>query len=180
VAREADGEPAPALAERLELYDRHLRFRHEATMRLYRGLYGTIGSYELMRLKWDFDIASYHNLWVSPFMNGEHLAPAYLRRQLRLRGLVLRVMENFATLFQRAEAELRARDLYYRSNRGVFSYGLEEIDFLEEIGLPRSRKRTLRQAERTFNVVRRNALALLGEEPGADWPLKAFATAPLV
>jgi flavin-dependent dehydrogenase len=179
VVRDVGGEPPAAVAERLELCDGYLRFRHEATMRLYRGLYGMIGSYELMRLKWDFDIASYHNLWVSPFMNGEHLAPAYLRRQLRLRGLVLRVMENFAALFRRTEAELRARGLYYRRNRGAFSYGLEEIDFLEEIGLPRTHKRTLRQAERTFNTVRRNALGLLGEDPGTDWPLQAFATRSL-
>ncbi len=96
VAREADGEPADALAKRIDLYDRFLDFRHEAVMRLYRGLYGMIGSYELMRLKWDFDIASYHNLWVAPFMTDLHLDEGWLRRQLRLRNLVLRAMENFA------------------------------------------------------------------------------------
>ncbi|MGH7338610.1 MAG: NAD(P)/FAD-dependent oxidoreductase, partial [Myxococcota bacterium] len=37
IAREADGEPADALAKRIDLYDRFLDFRHEAVMRLYRG-----------------------------------------------------------------------------------------------------------------------------------------------
>jgi len=179
VAREREGAPAADVAERAELYDRFLRFRHEATIRLYRGLYGMIGSYEAMRLKWDFDIASYHNLWVSPYMTDQHMDPDFLRHQLRLRRLVLRAMDNFAGLFRRVEATLRKRGEYHRRNRGVFSYGLENIDFLEEIGLPRSRKRALRQAERTFNVVRRNALALLGEEPGPDWPLQAFVTRDL-
>jgi flavin-dependent dehydrogenase len=180
VAREAEGEPADSLAQRVDLYDRFLEFRHQAVMRLYRGLYGMIGSYELMRLKWDFDIASYHNLWVSPFMTDQHLDTDWLRRQLRLRNLVLRAMDNFAALFGRVEASLRERDAYYRRNRGVFSYGLENIDFLPGIGLPRSQRETLEQAERTFNLVRREALALMGEEAGPDWPLRAFVTRPLV
>ena len=113
-------------------------------MRLYRGLYGMIGSYELMRLKWDFDIASYHNLWVAPFMTDLHLDEGWLRRQLRLRNLVLRAMENFAALFGRVEETLREQGDYYRRNRGVFSYGLENIDFLPQIGLPRSQQRDAR------------------------------------
>jgi flavin-dependent dehydrogenase len=180
VARDAEGEPADELAKRIDLYDRFLEFRHQAVMRLYRGLYGMIGSYELMRLKWDFDIASYHNLWVAPFMTDKHLDADWLRRQLRLRNLVLRAMENFADLFGRAEEMLRADGNYYRRNRGVFSYGLENIDFLPQIGLPRSQKETLEQAERTFNVVRRDGLALLGRDSGPDWPLRSFVTQSLV
>ncbi len=179
VAREADGESAQSLRRRIDLCDRFLAFRHEAVMRLYRGLYGMIGSYELMRLKWDFDIASYHNLWVAPFMTDQHLDLGWLSRQLRLRNLVLRAMENFAGLFGRAEESLRERGAYYRRNRCVFSYGLENIDFLPQIGLPRSQRETLEQAERTFNLVRRDGLALLGEDAGPDWPLRSFVTRPL-
>ena len=180
IAREAEGESSDAIAERIDLYDHFLAFRHEAVMRLYRGQYGMIGSYELMRLKWDFDIASYHNLWVAPFMTDQHLDPDWLRRQLRLRNLVLRAMENFAGLFGRAEESLREQGNYYRRNRGVFSYGLENIDFLPQIGLPRTQRQTLEQAQRTFNIVRRDALALLGQDAGEeDWPLQAFVTRPL-
>jgi len=181
IARDAEGESAEVLAGRIDFYDRFLEFRHQAVMRLYRGQYGLLGSYELMRLKWDFDIASYHNLWVAPFMTDQHLDLRWLRRQLRLRDLVLRAMENFAGLFGRVEASLRASGSYYRRNRGVFSYGLENIDFLDEIGLPRSRHQTLEQAARTFNQVRRDALALLGRDAGEEsWPLQAFVTRDLV
>jgi len=179
IARDLGGEPREALAERVDLYDRFLAFRHQAVMRLYRGQYGLLGSYELMRLKWDFDIASYHNLWVAPFMTNQHLEPVWLRRQLRLRDFVLAAMENFAALFGRAEQALRARGDYYRKNAGVFSYGLENIGFLDQIGLPRSQRITLEQARITFNQVRRDGLALLGEDAGGEWPLQAFVTRPL-
>ena len=95
-------------------------------------------------------------------MTDQHLDPDWLRRQLRLRNLVLRAMDNFAELFGRAEESLRERGAYYRRNRGEFSFGLENIDFLPQIGLPRTQKQTLEQAQRTFNIVRRDALALLG------------------
>jgi flavin-dependent dehydrogenase len=179
VAREQAGESEAELARRTALYDRFISFRHEAVMRLYRGLYGLIGSYELMRLKWDFDIGSYHNLWVSPYMTDMLTDVAFVSRQLRQQRFVLGAMENFRTLFQRVEAALVAKGAYYRKNRGVFSYGLENIDFLPKIGLPRSRQETLEQAARTFNVVRREACALLGEEPGEPWPLQAFVTRSL-
>jgi flavin-dependent dehydrogenase len=179
IAREQAGESEAELARRTALYDRFISFRHEAVMRLYRGLYGLIGSYELMRLKWDFDIGSYHNLWVSPYMTDMLTDVAFVSRQLRQQRFVLGAMENFRTLFQRVEAALVARGAYYRKNRGVFSYGLENIDFLPKVGLPRSRQETLEQAARTFNVVRRDACALLGEEPGEPWPLQAFVTRSL-
>jgi hypothetical protein len=180
IARDLEGESHDALAERVDLYDRFLAFRHQAVMRLYRGQYGLLGSYELMRLKWDFDIASYHNLWVAPFMTNQHLEPTWLRRQLRLRDFVLAAMDNFAKLFTRAEATVRERGDYYKKNTGMFSYGLENIPFLDQIGLPRSQRQTLEQARATFNQVRRDGMALLGEDVGDEvWPLQSFVTRSL-
>jgi hypothetical protein len=77
------------------------------------------------------------------------------------------------------EAKLVASGAYHRKNRGMFSYGLENIDFLPKVGLPRSRQETLEQAARTFETVRRDALALLDEAPGEAWPLQAFVTRSL-
>jgi hypothetical protein len=179
IAREEAGEPAKDWARRLELYERFMGFRHESVMRLYRGLYGMLGSYELMRLKWDFDIGSYHNLWVSPYMTDQLTEPAFLSRQLRQQRFVLGVLDNFRGLFQRVEKELAAQGAYHRKNRGLFSWGLENIDFLPQIGLPRTREETFSQAARTFNIVRRDACALLGQEPGEPWPLQAFVTRSL-
>jgi flavin-dependent dehydrogenase len=181
VAREAAGEADAEVGRRLELYDRFLRFRHEATIRLYRGLYGTLGSFELMRVKWDFDIGSYHNLWVAPYMCDLYTDEAFLRQQLRQERFVLAALDNFAGLFRRVEASLRERDAYHRANRGRFSHGLEQIRFLEDVGLPRSRRAMLEQAAATFNQVRRDALMLAGEAPSEEpWPLSAFVTRPLV
>jgi hypothetical protein len=179
IAREQEGESAAGLARRTELYDRFIAFRHEAVMRLYRGLYGLIGSYELMRLKWDFDIGSYHNLWVSPYMTDQLTDVAFLSRQLRQQRFVLTVLENFRGLFQRIQQELESQGTYHRRNTGVFSYGLENIDFLPKIGLPRSRQETLEQAARTFNIVRRDGYALLGKDAGEPWPLQSFVTRSL-
>ena len=177
VARDAAGEAADALARRTDLYDRFLRFRHEATIRLYRGLYGTFGSFELMHAKWDFDIGSYHNLWVSPYMTDLVFDTDYLEHQLRQERIVLATLENFAALFRRVEATLHERGTYHRRNRGCFSDGLEHMAFVSEIGLPRSRRATLEQATEIFNQVRRDALALVGEDAGDErWPLGAFAT----
>lgn len=180
VARDLGGEGEESLTRRIDLYDRFMAFRHEAAMRLYRGLYGMIGSYELMRVKWDFDIASYHNLWVAPYMTDLYTDEDFLRWQLRQQRFVLRVLENFSNLFRRLESAVRERGDYHRRNRGVFSSGLENIDFLPQVGLPRSRRETLEQAERTYNQVRRDALALLGEEAGdVSWPLRSFVTRSL-
>jgi len=179
VAREQAGEGEAELAKRTDLYDRFMAFRHESVMRLYRGLYDLVGSYELMRLKWDFDIGSYHNLWVSPYMTDQLTDVAFLSRQLRQQRFVLGVLENFRGLFQRTEQALREQGAYHRQNLGMFSYGLENIDFLPKIGLPRSREETLEQAARTFNIVRRDACRMLGREPGEPWPLQAFVTRSL-
>jgi flavin-dependent dehydrogenase len=179
VAREQAGEGEAELAKRTDVYDRFMAFRHESVMRLYRGLYDLVGSYELMRLKWDFDIGSYHNLWVSPYMTDQLTDVAFLSRQLRQQRFVLGVLENFRGLFQRTEQALREQGAYHRKNLGMFSYGLENIDFLPKIGLPRSREETLEQAARTFNIVRRDACRMLGREPGEPWPLQAFVTRSL-
>jgi flavin-dependent dehydrogenase len=179
VAQEQAGAGEAELARRFELFDRFIGFRHAAVMRLYRGLYDAIGSYELMRLKWDFDIASYHNLWVAPYMTDQLLEPGFLARQLRQQRFVLGAMDNFGALFRRVQAKLDADGTYHRRNLGAFSYGLENIDFLADIGLPRDRRTTLEQTARTFEVVRRDACALLGEAPGDPWPLQAFVTRSL-
>ncbi|HXV37884.1 MAG TPA: FAD-dependent monooxygenase [Myxococcota bacterium] len=172
-----DGERAE-LAERCELYDRFMQFRHEATMRLYRNLYAPHGSFELARAKWDFDIALYYNLWVSPYMRDEHLDRDYLAEQLRLRPLILQALENFSLLFRRVEAALRERGDYFRANTGEFHYGLANIDFERQVGCERSADEALQKTEQIFNGVRAQALELLGElasERGVEpLPLKAF------
>jgi flavin-dependent dehydrogenase len=183
VAREQAGESPSALAERGALYDEFLRFRQEATLRLYRGLYGGLGSFEIARLKWDFDIALYYNLWLSSYQQDLHLRRRWLVRQLRMREFVLNALARFGELFRRLEAKLRADGSYFRANRGRYSFGLENIDFVEQVGEPRTDALVLAKSAEVFNSVHRRALALLGEpdaERRAPLPLAAFVgTEPL-
>lgn len=178
VARDLGGEPAEAVAERGELYDRFMRFRFETAMLLYRGQYALLGSQELMRIKWDFDIALYYNLWLSAFMQDQHLDARWLRRELRQERFVLQAMRNFAALFEKARRHLVATGAYHRANTGQFSYGLEFIDFVQEIGGPRSRRDVLEKTAEVFNSVYLRTRALLGE-PAAErqpaaMPLTSF------
>jgi hypothetical protein len=177
IARDFAGETPSLLAERCDLYDRFMRFRHEATMLLYAGLYGGLGSFELASAKWDFDIASYYNLWVSAYMCDRHFDLAFLREQLRLRPFVLNVLRNFAALFQRVEGRLRERGEYFRGNAGRFYCGLDGIRFMQQVGTARSQGEVFTQAAETFNQVRAKALQLLGEaqSPGDVEPLQLSA-----
>ncbi len=168
IGRDFAGAPATEIEERCELYDGFMKFRHEATLALYRDLYETFGSYELGRLKWDFDIGCYYNLWVSPYLRDEHLDPRWLRRQLRMAPLILRALGNFNALFREVSNALHARGEFWRMNRGEFTPGLESLDFLERVGLARSRREVLEKTEEIFNAVRARALHLLGPEPGRD------------
>lgn len=180
VRRDLGGESAAQLAERFALYDGFMRFRHEAAMLLYRGMYPMHASYELMRLKWDFDIGCYYNLWVSPYFRDEYLDLHFLRRQLRQQEYVLQALRNFAELFLKLGASLHERGLFHRCNRGRFSYGLENIDFVEEVGMPRTRRQVLEKTAQIFNDVRRRALELLDLPPpgpsAQPLPLTSFMT----
>ncbi|MEX2207939.1 MAG: FAD-dependent monooxygenase [Myxococcota bacterium] len=168
IRRDLAGEGGSELAERCELYDGFMKFRQEATLSLYRNLYETFGSYELGRLKWDFDIACYYNLWVSPYMRDEHLDPRWLRRQLRMAPHILHALASYNRLFQTVAESMRARGEFYRMNQGVFTPGLDHLDFLTRVGLPRPRREVLEKTEQIFNSVRRRALLMLGPDACRD------------
>ena len=141
-----------------------MAFRQEATLSLYRNLYETFGSFELGKLKWDFDIGCYYNLWVSPYVRDEHLDPRWLRRQLRMAPLILKALANFNGLFHKVSESLHRRGEFHRRNQGEFTPGLNHLDFLERVGMARSRREILEKTEQIFNDVRRRALALLGPD----------------
>lgn len=177
VERDLGGASREELAERTDLYDRFMRFRFEAAMLLYRGQYGVLGSEELMRLKWDLDLGLYYNLWVSSYMQDQHLDARWLKRELRQQRFVLQAMQNFARLFRKVEAELQQSGRYYRRNTGQFSYGLEHIDFVEAVGEPRSQREVLAKTGEIFNSVYRRAVALLRDtdpDEVAELPLTSF------
>ncbi len=164
IARDNDGCDHASLEERALLYDQFLRNRHDAVMCLYRDLYGTLGSFEVTKLKWDLDIASYYNLWVSPYMRDQHLDPDFLRRQNLHQPYIQRALGSFSAMFRELEGELRARGRYYERNLGEYLDGRDALGFLHEVGRHRTQKELLVETHRIFEDVRRGALAALGHE----------------
>ncbi len=161
IVRDLGGEDAEALGARVDLYDEFMQFRVEAAMRLYRDQYSVLGSYELCKLKWDFDVACYYNLWVSSYFQDKHLNARQLKRQLIQRNYVLTALSNFASFFQRIDEHLTSCGTYHRANRGHFSDGQDLLGFAGEIGTPTTDKEELRRTERIFNAVRDRGLDLL-------------------
>ena len=108
------------------------------------------------------------------FLDGLDRKPDWLRQE----RFVLQAMRNFAGLFQTAEAELRNQGEYWRANRGQFSYGLEHIDFVEEVGQPHTRRQVLEKTGEIFNSVYLRTLEVLGKSeegsPAEPLPLTSF------
>jgi hypothetical protein len=163
IARDLDGEPKAALDERTELYEQFLQFRVEAALRLYRGLYPVLGSYEVCKLKWDLDLGCYYALWLAPYMLDRHLDPSFLKGQLAQRDRVLAALANFAALFVQVEKRLTEQGTYHRRNLGEYSNGRDCLGFLERVGVHYSEREAFQRVQEIFNQVRKQALDLLRE-----------------
>jgi len=160
VERDHRGESLDAVGERAALYDAFLRMRQDATLRLYRGQYGLLGSYELCKLKWDNDVGAYYNLWVDAYMRDLHLDEAWLRGQVAQGPFILRALENFAAMFSKLELELRKRGDYCARNAGEWNTGRDCLWFMGEVGQPREEARVLELTEEIFQRVWSRAVAL--------------------
>jgi len=180
VARDLGGESAQAVGERTELYEQFMQFRVEAAMELYRDQYSLFGSYELCKLKWDFDIGCYYNLWVSQFMQDQHLNLRALKRQLAQREYVVTALSNFADLFRKIDARLTEQGAYRRGNSGEYNDGQDCLGFVKRVGLPRTDAEVHAMTEEIFNAVRNRALDLLEAAPApverSPKPLSWFVT----
>jgi flavin-dependent dehydrogenase len=161
IRRDLAGESAAVRATRCELYDQFMKFRQDATLELYRHQYELFGSYELGRLKWDFDIGCYFNLWVSAYMQDSHLDPRWLRRQLRMAPFILEALREFNRSFRDVAAALRAHGAFHRANARQFVPGNASLDFLAEVGGERSHEMVLKKNDEIFASVRGRIAALL-------------------
>lgn len=182
IAQEVAGAPQSERDERCATYDAYMHYRLKSTMLIYRDLYPILGSFEILSLKWSFDIASYYNMWGHFYVNDLHLDLKQIRSEIRRQAPTLDGQEQFAALFRKLGEELRAQGNYYRSNLGQFTYGIEHIDYLDEIFAPRSRRRIMEINVGLFNLIRGRAHALL-HGPDAQVPdldLAAFSSQALL
>ena len=132
IASEIGGATKAELAEKVALFDAFVHFRFDATLLLYRGLYGTLGSYALYSLKWDLDIHAYYNLWYQAYALDQHLDVGELRGQLALRGPVLTQMANFSRLFATAATRMRGRGRPTSATKSIARRGCEYTPRLSE------------------------------------------------
>jgi len=174
IKRDVAGDPE--LERRTRAYDGFMQFRWEATMLIYRDLYSTFGSYELLKAKFNFDFGCYLNLWFDPFARDLHLDLRFLESELRKKNEVLGALRGFARLFGRAEAHLRREGTYHRGNLGNYNVGVDVVrPMLEELMTPRKKHLVDKRTEEIFNYGRDEALKLLGEtDVHAPGPLKLY------
>lgn len=169
IRRDAAGED---VAERTDAYDAFMQFRWEATMLVYRDLYSVFGSYELMKVKFNFDFGCYLNLWFDPFARDLHLDLKYLSGELRKKREVMAALGNFTALFRRAEAHLRREGTYHRSNLGQYNVGVDVVrPMIDELMTPRKKHLVDKRTEAIFNYGREEALKLL-DAPSVSAPLR--------
>ena len=161
ITRDKCGEDEAQLADRVELYDRYMGLRVEANSLLYRDLYRVLGSYELLKLKWDLDIALYYKLWVSSYMLDEHLDLDKVRAELRRRPFVLKALENFSQLFRDVHDHLVRNGTYHRHNLGHVVRGLDFVDFIDEVGHERTPDSVTADLVAMFDRIRLRAFALM-------------------
>lgn len=177
IKRDAAGEAPSELATRTQAYDEFMRFRWETTMLVYRGLYSTFGSYELLKVKFNFDFGCYLNLWFDPFALDKHLDLRFLQSELRKKGDTLAALKSFADLFRRVEAHLRSQGTYHRGNLGNYNVGVDCVRHLiDELTTPRKKVLIDRRTEEIFNYGRQEALKLLDRPDVQPLKLYEFAT----
>ena len=164
IARQHDGED---VAERRRLYDAYLQFRYRANLPLYRGQYELFGSFELMSIKWNFDVAAYYALWVSSYMQDLHLDVDELRHEQRQASFVVKALERFGELFLETERALTARGDYRRKNLGMLAEGLGDVAFVTEVGRM-DRKRAEALSLEIFAKARARCFELLGRRVGGE------------
>ena len=131
IARQQDGEDT---SERQRLYDSYLQFRYQANLPLYRNQYDLFGSYELMSIKWNFDIAAYYALWVNSYAQDLHLDINDLRHELRQSNFVVKTLERFGELFTATERKVSERGDYFRNNLHEEAEALGDLSFVKEVG----------------------------------------------
>ncbi len=162
IARQHDGEHTE---ERQRLYDSYLQFRYKANLPLYREQYELFGSYELMSIKWNFDIAAYYALWVNSYIQDLHLDISDLRHELRQSTFVIKTLERFGSLFTKTERKVSGQGDYFRKNLNEIAEGLGDLSFPHDVGRM-DRSASEAHSLDAFAKARARCFALLGRPVG--------------
>ncbi|MEZ5966479.1 MAG: tryptophan 7-halogenase [Planctomycetota bacterium] len=174
LARDLGGAEPSDVAAHADLYEEYLQYRYRANLLLYEGQYPVLGCYPVMRVKWEFDIQCYYDLWLHAYMQDHHLQPERLRADLRERTFVLSALERFAQMFATTTDRLRDAGAYHARNLGEFGEPLERIGCVKHVGLPMPEEETRERILGCFRAARQRCFDLAGVR-GGDGAAPSFA-----
>jgi flavin-dependent dehydrogenase len=161
IRRDEEGESDDRRHALANLYSTYMSFRYEASMRLYRNLYSVLGSYALMKLKWQLDFPLYYHIWLSQYMQDHHLQEDFLVEQVGEQKQILTALSNFSHLFTKLEGRMKENGGYFRMNEGEFSNALEGMEWADQVGISQGRHQELKRLNEIFNGNRQQALDLI-------------------
>jgi len=130
-------------------------------MRLYRSQYSVLGSYALMKLKWQLDFPLYYHMWLSQYMQDLHLQEEFLLEQVGDHDRILNALSNFSQLFKKLEGRMKENGNYFRRNEGEFTNALEGMEWADQVGIAQGMHQELKRLNEIFNANRQQALNLL-------------------
>jgi len=166
IGRDLGGTAPPEVAGRGDLYEEYLQYRYAVNLRLYTGQYHVLGCFPVMRIKWEFDIQCYYDLWVHAYMQDHHLDQERLREELRERTFVLTALERFGRLFSTAAQHLRRAGTYHARNVGEFCEPLQRIGCVKHVGQPMPTDQVRQRVLECFRATRQRAYELLDLDAG--------------
>ncbi len=134
-------------------FDRFMQMRFDATLLLYQRQYPVLGSYDLMSAKWNYDLATYYNLWLDDFMQDKHLDLRHVRSQVRRKKFILEALGAFRDRFADAAKRTLADGRYHRHNLGMYNPGTNLDWFWREVGQGRPRRRQNEITAKIFEAV---------------------------
>ena len=150
IRHDIEGGSPQHLHRLVNLSNAYMQFRYEASLYLYRDLYSLLSSYELFKLKFQWDLPLYYHIWFSEFMQDLHLNEEFLANQVQGQQQALHSLSTFSQLFKRVEQHLQKTQSLYRANLGNFTDAFEVIDWIKEVGKPLTTQQSVTRLREIF------------------------------
>ena len=150
IRHEFEGTSSHHLHHLVNLSNSYMHYRYEASLYLYRDLYSLLSSYELFKMKFQWDLPLYYHTWLSEYMQDLHLNEEFLTNQVQGQQQALNSLSTFSQLFQRVEQHLQGTRSLYRANLGNFTDAFEVIDWITEVGQPLTPQQSMIRLRKIF------------------------------
>ncbi|MCB9764462.1 MAG: tryptophan 7-halogenase [Alphaproteobacteria bacterium] len=126
IRRDLAGEDLAPQVERVDAFHRHI---WRLNMGLYVGQYDNLGSFDVWRLRYVYDVFNYFNN-LTPYLQDAHLDPAWLDATLAHAPVAEATNAEVGGLFAQLSARLRAEGRLFEGNadgwdEGLFDWGAQ-------------------------------------------------------